>query len=71
MNVKRQGKTLAGAGMKNPLSSCDKRMLQITQNPSRMQKIQRAEQYQKQDFWETVHVIDSQSQVPFGAVSAR
>jgi hypothetical protein len=48
-----------------PVSSCDKRILQITQ------KIQPGKMYQKQGFWETVHVIDSQSRVPFGAVSAR
>jgi hypothetical protein len=36
-----------------------------------MQKIQRAKQYEKQGFWETVHVIDSQSHVPFWAVLAR
>jgi hypothetical protein len=36
-----------------------------------MQEIRRAKQYQQQGFWETVHVIDSQSHVPFGAVSAR
>jgi hypothetical protein len=40
-------------------------------NPARMQKIQRAKQFQKQGFWETVHVIESQPHVPFRAVSAR
>jgi hypothetical protein len=33
MNVKRQGKTLAGARMKKNLNSFDKRMLQIAQKP--------------------------------------
>jgi hypothetical protein len=71
MNVKRQGKTLAGAGMKNPEVRAINAYCKSRKNPSRMQKIQRAKQYQKQGFWETVHVIDSQSHVPFGAVSAR
>jgi hypothetical protein len=53
------------------LSSGDKHILQIAQNPSRMQKIQCTKQYQKQGFWETVHVIDSRSHVPFGTVMAR
>jgi uncharacterized membrane-anchored protein len=71
MNVKRQGKTLAGAWMKNPYVRAINAYYKSRKNPSRMQKIKRAKQYQKQGFWETVHVIDSQSRVPFGAVSAR
>jgi hypothetical protein len=71
MNVKRQWKTLAGAGMKNPLVRAINAYYKSRKNPSRMQKIQRAKQYQKQGFWKTVHVIESQSHVPFGAVSAR
>jgi hypothetical protein len=71
MNVKRQGKTLAGAGMKNLKVRAINAYYKLRKNPSRMQKIERAKQYQKQGFCETVHVIDSQSHVPFGAVSAR
>jgi hypothetical protein len=71
MNVKRLGKTLAGAWMKNPLVRAINAYYKSRKNPSRMQKTQRAKQYQKQGFWETVHVIESQSHVPFGAVSAR
>jgi hypothetical protein len=71
MNVKRQGKTLAGAGMKNPEVREINAYYKSRKNPSRMQKIQRAKRYQKQGFWETVDVIETQLHVPLGAVSAR
>jgi hypothetical protein len=45
-----------------PLSSCDKRILQIAQKPIADAENTARKQYQKQD---------SQSHVPFGAVSAR
>jgi hypothetical protein len=71
MIVNGQGKTITGAGMKKNQVRAINAYYKSRKNPSRMQKIQRAKQYQKQGFWETVHVIDSQSHVPFGAVSAR
>jgi hypothetical protein len=55
-----------------PLSSCDKRILQIAQKANRgCRKYSAQNSTKNRDFWETVHVIDSQSHVPFGAVSAR
>jgi hypothetical protein len=53
------------------LSSCDKRILQITQKPIADAENTARNTVPKTRFWETVHVIDSQSHAPFGAVSAR
>jgi hypothetical protein len=55
----------------NPLGSCDKRMLQITQKPIAGAENTARKTVPKRRLWETVHVIYCQSHVPFGAVSAR
>jgi hypothetical protein len=54
-----------------PLSSCDKRVLQIEQKPIADAENTVRKTVPKQGFWETDHVIESQSHVLFGAVSAR
>jgi hypothetical protein len=71
MNVKRQGKTLAGAGMKNLQVRAINAYYNHAKTHRGCRKYSQQKQYQKQGFWETVHVIESQSHVPFGAVSAR
>jgi hypothetical protein len=55
-----------------PISSCDKRILQIAQKP--IADAENTERKTVPKAWflgDGVHVIVSQSHVPFGAVSAR
>jgi hypothetical protein len=54
-----------------PISSCDKRILKITHKPIADVENTAPKTVPKTSFWETVHVIGSQSHVPFGAVSVR